>query len=76
MLEHIRRQPDAGGGQTVAALRPDAGGAEAAQRLAAGNDPGVVPERFLIGSTRIAVERRLARPGAVTENFYRELARR
>jgi hypothetical protein len=49
---------------------------EAAQRLAAGNDPGVVPERFLIGGSRIAVERRLARPGAVTENFYRELARR
>jgi hypothetical protein len=49
---------------------------EAAQRLAAGNDPGVVPERFLIGGCRIAVERRLARPGIITENFYRELARR
>jgi len=49
---------------------------EAAQRLAAGNDPGVVPERFLIGGSRIAVERRLARPGVITENFYRELARR
>jgi hypothetical protein len=49
---------------------------EAAQRLAAGNDPGIVPERFLIGGCRIAVERRLARPGIITENFYRELARR
>lgn len=49
---------------------------EAAQRLAAGNDPGVVPERFLIGGSRIAVERRLVRPGTIAENFYRELARR
>jgi len=49
---------------------------EAATRLAAGNDPGVVPERFLIGAARIALDRRLARPGIITRNFYRELTRR
>ena len=49
---------------------------EAAGRLAVGNDPGVVPERFLIGAARLALERRLARPGVITQNFYRELARR
>ena len=37
---------------------------EAAGRLAKGIDPGVVPERFLIGAVRIAVDRRLAPPGA------------
>jgi hypothetical protein len=49
---------------------------EAAGRLAAGNDPGVVPERFLIGAARIAFDRQLARPGVITRNFYKELARR
>lgn len=49
---------------------------EAAQRLAAGTDPGVVPARFLIGAARTALDRRLARPNAITENFYGELARR
>ena len=49
---------------------------EAARRLASGNDPGVVPERFLIGASRFALDNRLARPGVITENFYRELARR
>jgi hypothetical protein len=49
---------------------------EAAQRLANGTDPGIVPERFLIGAARIAFDRRLARPGAITKNFYRDLARR
>jgi hypothetical protein len=47
---------------------------EAARRLAAGNDPGVVPERFLIGASRFALEHRLARPGTIMENFYKELA--
>ena len=42
---------------------------EAARRLAAGTDPGVVPERFLIGAARIALDRRLARP----ERHHREL---
>jgi hypothetical protein len=49
---------------------------EAAGRLAAGNDPGIIPERFLIGASRLAFERRLARPEVVTANFYKELARR
>jgi hypothetical protein len=49
---------------------------EAATRLAAGTDPGVIPERFLIGASRVALDRKLARPGVITENFYKELARR
>jgi hypothetical protein len=49
---------------------------EAARRLASGNDPGIIPERFLIGATRFALENKLARPGKITENFYKELARR
>jgi hypothetical protein len=49
---------------------------EAARRLAQGNDPGVVPERFLIGAARFALDRRLASPEVLTTNFYRELARR
>jgi hypothetical protein len=46
---------------------------EAAQRLAAGVDPGIIPERFLIGATRVALDKRLARPGVITKNFYKEL---
>jgi hypothetical protein len=49
---------------------------EVAQRLAAGTDPGIVPERFLIGAARFALDQRLARPGVITRNFYAELARR
>ena len=49
---------------------------EASRRLAAGVDPGIIPERFLIGAARLAVERRLARPEVITKNFYRDLARR
>ena len=49
---------------------------EAARRLATGTDPGVIPERFLIGAARFALDHRLARPGAITESFYKELARR
>jgi hypothetical protein len=49
---------------------------EAARRLAAGNDPGIVPARFLIGAVRFAVDRRLAPAGRLTTNFYKELARR
>jgi hypothetical protein len=49
---------------------------EAARRLASGSDPGIVPERFLIGAARFALDHRLARPGVLAENFYRELARR
>jgi hypothetical protein len=49
---------------------------ESAKRIAAGVDPGIIPERFLIGAARIALNRRLARPGVITENFYKELVRR
>jgi hypothetical protein len=49
---------------------------EAAERLAAGTDPGILPARFLIGSARAALDRGLARPGVITRNFYTELARR
>jgi hypothetical protein len=49
---------------------------EAARRLATGTDPGVIPGRFLIGATRFALDQRLARPETITENFYKELARR
>ncbi len=49
---------------------------EAARRLASGTDPGVVPSRFLIGATRVALDRRYARPGVLADNFYTELARR
>ncbi|HKG13276.1 MAG TPA: hypothetical protein VKB12_08050, partial [Pyrinomonadaceae bacterium] len=49
---------------------------EASRRLAAGNDPGIVPERFLIGAARYAFDRKMARPQVIQENFYKELARR
>lgn len=49
---------------------------EAAGRIASGSDPGVVPERFLIGASRVALSRQLAAPEAITEAFYRELSRR
>jgi len=49
---------------------------DAARRLAAGTDPGVVPARFMIGAVRVALDRRLARPGVLARNFYEELARR
>jgi hypothetical protein len=49
---------------------------EGARRLAAGTDPGIIPARFLIGATRVALDRRLARPGVIMQNFYVELARR
>jgi hypothetical protein len=49
---------------------------EAARRLATGTDPGVVPERFMIGAARFALDHRLASPEAITDNFYKELARR
>jgi hypothetical protein len=49
---------------------------EAARRLAAGIDPGIIPARFLIGATRVALDKRLARPGVIMQNFYQELTRR
>jgi hypothetical protein len=47
---------------------------EAARRLSAGNDPGIIPERFVIGAARFALENRLARPGIIARNFYKTLA--
>jgi hypothetical protein len=49
---------------------------EAATRLARGIDPGVVPERFLIGAVRVALDHRLATPDRLMRNFYQELSRR
>jgi hypothetical protein len=49
---------------------------ESAKRMAAGVDPGIIPERYLIGAARIALNRRMARPGVITRNFYHELVRR
>jgi hypothetical protein len=49
---------------------------EAARRLGSGTDPGILPERFMIGAARFALDNRLATPAAITENFYKELARR
>jgi hypothetical protein len=49
---------------------------DAARRLAAGTDPGVVPARFLIGAARVALDRKMARPGVLARNFYEELSRR
>ena len=48
---------------------------EAAGRLAAGTDPGIIPERLVIGAARVALDRRLARPGVITRNFYTALSR-
>lgn len=49
---------------------------EAARRLADGTDPGVIPERFLIGAVRTALDRRMAAPERLARNFYTELVRR
>ena len=46
---------------------------EASRRLAAGTDPGIIPERFLIGAVRLALDRH-ARPEVLTRNFYKALA--
>lgn len=46
---------------------------EAAARLAAGTPTGVLPERFLVGAARVALDRKLARPGRIAEGFYRSL---
>lgn len=49
---------------------------EAAHRLAAGTDPGIVPARFLIGAIRFAFDAHLAAPEHLKDNFFHELARR
>jgi N-acetylmuramoyl-L-alanine amidase-like protein len=49
---------------------------EAGARLAKGVDPGVVPERFLIGAVRSALDQGRAEPDRLMRNFYVQLARR
>lgn len=49
---------------------------ETAGRLARGVSPGVVPERFLIGAVRFALEHRLAEPDRLVGYFMEELGRR
>lgn len=49
---------------------------EAAERIAKGIDPGVIPARFLIGAVRVALEQKMTAPDVITANFYNELARR
>ncbi len=48
----------------------------AGQRLAAGQDPGTIPLRFMISAARFALDRQLATPQTITDNFYRTLGRR
>jgi hypothetical protein len=48
----------------------------AGQRLAAGQDPGTIPLRFMISASRFALDRQLAPPQTITDNFYRTLGRR
>ena len=49
---------------------------EAAQRIAAGTDPGIIPARFLVSASRWALDHQLARPERITRNFYQALAKR
>jgi len=49
---------------------------QAGRRLAASRDPGIIPAIFLIGAARWALDHNLARPGVITNNFYRALVRR
>jgi hypothetical protein len=49
---------------------------QAGRRLAASRDPGIIPAIFLIGAARWALDHNLARPGLITNNFYRALVRR
>jgi len=46
---------------------------EAANRLAAGDNPGIVPERFLIAAARDALERGVAPPERIAKSFYNAL---
>jgi len=49
---------------------------QAGRRIAAGRDPGIIPALFLVGAARWALDRALARPEVITNNFYRALIRR
>lgn len=46
---------------------------EAADRLAAGDNPGIVPERFLICASRDALQRNVAPPSRIAKHFYTAL---
>jgi hypothetical protein len=48
----------------------------AGQRLAKGEDAGSIPVRFMISAARFALDRQLAPPQTITDNFYRILGRR
>ncbi len=48
----------------------------AGRRLAAGQDPGAIPVRFMISAARFALSQNLATPQAITDNFYSILGRR
>ncbi|KYC35594.1 hypothetical protein WA1_07160 [Scytonema hofmannii PCC 7110] len=48
----------------------------AGQRLAVGRDPGTIPVRLMISAARFALDRQLADPQSITDNFYRILGRR
>jgi hypothetical protein len=50
--------------------------AQGARILAEGSDPIAIPPRFMIGAARYALDRRLAPPQTITDNFYRTLGRR
>lgn len=43
---------------------------EAANRLAQGTNPGIVPDRFLISAARVALDREMAPPDRISQNFY------
>ena len=43
---------------------------EAANRLAHGTSPGIVPDRFLISAARVALDHKLAPPDRIAQNFY------
>jgi len=49
---------------------------QAGTRLAASRDPGIIPALFLVGAARFALNRALARPEVISQNFYRALVRR
>jgi hypothetical protein len=48
----------------------------AGQRLARGEDSGTIPVRLMISAARFALDRKLANPQTITDNFYRILGRR
>ena len=50
--------------------------AEAAQRIAGGIDPGIIPARFLVGAARWALSEGLAKPERITRDFYQALVAR